>query len=147
MAGVDNRSGALAHIDDETILARLAAGEHASRIAHELGVHKSAIYHRYADRPDYQLARKHGTEVRIEESENEITTAADQFTLSRARERFRAVAWRAEREFPDRWGARTQITGDLQVTVHVSRGLTLEGEKLNEISEAQESGSCVISQE
>jgi hypothetical protein len=102
MAG--DRAGALAHINDDEILSRIQAGELAARIAEELGVHKSAISHRYAGRPEYTQARELGTEVRLEEAENEITGAQDSFTLARARERFRAIAWKAEREFPHRWG-------------------------------------------
>jgi AcrR family transcriptional regulator len=123
MAG--DRAGALAHINDEVVLSRLQAGEDAARIAEELGVHKSAIYHRYSNDPRYKPARKLGTHVRIDESEREIKDAQDPFTLARARERFRAVAWRAEREFPDEWGQRTHVTveniGDLGEKLRRSR--------------------------
>lgn len=115
MAG--DRAGALAALDDEAVLARIQAGEHASKIAEELGVHKSALYHRYAGLPRYLQAREHGAEVRLEEAERQIEEAPDPFTLARARERFRAVAWRAEREFPARWGQKNHVTvehvGDL----------------------------------
>lgn len=104
MAG--DRSGALAHIDDPTLLDRIEAGERASHIAQELGVHKSAIYHRFANRSDYKTATRNGTAVRIEELEQEIEDSTDSFTLSRARERGRVVMWRAEREHPDTWGAK-----------------------------------------
>lgn len=126
MAG--DRAGALAHIDDDTILARIQAGEKPSHIAEQLGVHKSAIYHRFAHNPDYLQARENGTEVRIENAEHEIETAQDPFTLSRAREVFRAVAWRAEREFPGRWGVRTQVS----VTVGLSDELAKIAERKRE---------------
>lgn len=102
-------ANALANVDDDVILSRLAAGELASHIAVELGVHKSAIYHRYEDRADYKQAREWGMQVRVEEADAAIATAPDVFTLSRARECFRAVSWRAEREFPHRWGAKQQV--------------------------------------
>ena len=139
MAG--DRAGALAHVNDETLLDRLAAGEKASHIAQQLGVHKSAIYHRFANRPEYLQARKDGTAVRIDDVEQEIETAADPFTLSRARERARIVLWRAEREFPGDWGAKQQITGDLQISVQINRGIDIEGEIVNQISDASETGS------
>ena len=103
-------ANALANVDDDVILSRLAAGELASHIAVELGVHKSAIYHRYEDRADYKQAREYGMQVRVEEADSAIATAPDVFTLSRARECFRAVSWRAEREFPHRWGQKQQVT-------------------------------------
>lgn len=104
------KNNILANVNDDDILSRLAQGELASHIAVELGVHKSAIYHRFEDRKDYKQAREYGMQVRVEESETEIATAQDVFTLSRARERFRAVSWRAEREFPHRWGQKQQVT-------------------------------------
>jgi AcrR family transcriptional regulator len=119
--------GALAIIDDESILSRLAAGELASHIAAELGVHKSAIYHRFADNQEYQRARTYGMEARLEDSETEITTSHDQFTLSRARERFRAVSWRAEREFPHRWGAKQQFAVSLPASIDAAlAGLAID---------------------
>lgn len=131
------RSGALAHINDEEILARIQDGEHPSAIAHELGVHKSAIYHRYSHRPDYQQAREHGTAVRIDEVEEEIRLAPDAFTLARARERGRIVLWRAEREHAGRWGQKTETKVEASITVTVKRiGETYEAEPVADIPNA-----------
>ena len=47
------KNNILANVNDDDILSRLAQGELASHIAVELGVHKSAIYHRFEDREDY----------------------------------------------------------------------------------------------
>ena len=118
MSGVNNRSGALANLPDvdNHLLGRIAAGEHPARIAAQLGVHKSAIYHRYAGNEDYKIARLDGQQVRLEEAEIAIAEATDQFTVSRAREHFRAIAWRAEREFPQRWGQKQEVT---QVSINV----------------------------
>jgi hypothetical protein len=102
MAG--DRAGALAHINDDEILARIKAGEYVVKIAQELGVDASAIYHRYAQHQEYKQARELGAETRLEKAENDITLADDPFRLARAREIHRAIAWRIEREFPHRWG-------------------------------------------
>lgn len=131
MAG--DRAGALAHINDDEILARIKAGEHASRIAQELGVHKSAISHRYQGKPEYLQAREQGAEVRLEEAEMQIIEASDPFNLARAREAFRAVAWRCEREFPNRWGQRTQVS----VTVGLSDELQRIAERKRKQLEGQ----------
>ena len=132
MAG--DRAGALAHLDDSDLLSRIAAGENPARIAESLGVHKSAIYHRFEGNKDYERARFDGMGIRVEESEEEIAGAQDSFTLARAREKFRAVAWRAEREFPHRWGQKQQI--DHHITLDL-------GAKLRQAEIAIE-GQCTI---
>jgi hypothetical protein len=134
MAG--DRAGALAHIDDDAELARIRDGEHASVIAAELGVDNSAIYHRYAKRPEYLQARELGAEVRLETAEREITEAPDAFSLARARERFRAVAWRCEREFPGRWGAKQQVDVQGSISVTIARGSVLEAPH-HEVTDAE----------
>jgi AcrR family transcriptional regulator len=178
MAG--DRAGALANVDDEAVLSRIQAGEHASSVAASLGVHKSALSHRYKGKAEYVEARELGTEVRLNDLETEIAElskplpkpelvdepteaelrrykvelknwqmdhAQREFNLACARERYRAVSWRAEREFPHRWGAKTQVSGDLSITVQIARGVTYEGEKPNEISEAIPAGSDITTQE
>lgn len=178
MAG--DRAGALAFVNDDEILDRIRAGEHASSVAASLGVHKSALSHRYKAKNEYVEARETGTEVRLNDLEAEIAAlskplpkpelsdeptdtelrrykvelknwqmdhAQREFNLACARERYRAVSWRAEREFPHRWGAKTQVSGDLSITVQIQRGVTYEGEKANEISEAIPAGSFVTNQE
>jgi hypothetical protein len=102
MAG--DRAGALAHINDDEILSRIQAGELIIDIAKSLGVAHSAISMRYADNPAYKFARETGVDTRLQDAEKEMEGAQDPLTLARARERFRAIAWRAEREFPHRWG-------------------------------------------
>ena len=109
--------GALATLDDQLILQRISNGERASHIAAELGVHKSALTHRYADNRNYQIAKSAGQEIRLDECERLIELSRDNFNLARAREMFRAAAWRAEREFPDRWGVKQ--TGGAQVNVQI----------------------------
>lgn len=96
-------------LDDNKLIERIAAGEAPVRIAEELGVARQALYMRYAGNEAYQVARAVGAEVRLDSAECEITEAQDPFTLARARERFRAVAWRCEREYPARWGLKQEL--------------------------------------
>lgn len=133
---ISGHVNALANVDDDIILGRLAAGELASHIAVELGVHKSAIYHRYEDRADYKQAREYGMQVRVEEADSAIATAPDVFTLSRARECFRAVSWRAEREFPHRWGQKQQVLVGVAPTIDASL-LGVASELLSRIASGQ----------
>jgi hypothetical protein len=118
--------GALANIDKSAILDRIAAGEYVPAIAQSLGVSKQALAQSLAayDQDAYLRAREVAAEIRLDEAVMAIeSVSADmsdreglaraQIDLARARERFRAVAWRAEREHPGRWGIRQQITHEV----------------------------------
>lgn len=96
--------------DANGVLQRIANGERASDIAREMGVHPSALYHRFASDARYVQARKHGSAVRLDCAEREIETADSPLTLARAREVHRAVAWRASVEHPEAWGPKQEIT-------------------------------------
>jgi hypothetical protein len=128
------------NLDEQTVFDRIRAGEHASQIAAELGLHKSAISHRYRQNPEYLEARLSGAENRLEQAEIEIRAADDPLTLARAREVFRAVAWRCEREFPARWGQSHHLTvenvGDLGEKLRRSRERVIEGETVAQIPNA-----------
>ena len=99
-----------ADLDDQQIMHRIAAGERASDIAHELGVTPAALYIRYSGNQDYKLARKHGTGVRVDMAEKELEVASDPLSLARAREVHRSVAWRASVEHPDEYGQKQEVT-------------------------------------
>jgi len=124
------KSGALKQVDDTALISRIANGEYANKIAAELGVHHSSIYRRLAQHPEYALARETAWEYRLDEALQEIEGAADPCTLARGRERFRAIAWRAEREFPSRWGQRSHVTvehaGDLADRLRRANERTIE---------------------
>ena len=121
MAG--DRAGALATLDHDQVIHRIAQGEYAVNIAKELGVHHSSVYRQLAKHPEYEQAKEEAWHFRLDDALQEIEKAPDPCTLARARERFRAVAWRAERECPGKWGQKTQITGDLSITVQINRGI------------------------
>jgi hypothetical protein len=108
MADGRHNYGALANVDMGAILDRIADGEYVPALASELGVSKQALAKALAkrDRDAYLAAREIAAEVRLEEVTMAIEQARDQVDLARARELFRAVAWRAEREHPHRWGAK-----------------------------------------
>jgi len=109
--------GVLAKIPAEDILQRIADGTLPVDIASELGVNKSAISVRFAGDPRYKQAREIGMEVLLDQGLAEIEAAGDDLNLARAREiLLRRREWRAERDFPHRWGQHTQVTvsqGDL----------------------------------
>lgn len=101
--------GALADLDVNATLERIANGAITQQIAHELNVHHSNLYRKLAQHPEYQAARECGMEARLDNAELAIQSS-DERTLPRAREMFRAVAWRAEREHPARWGAKQELS-------------------------------------
>ena len=125
----------LALISPDDIVKRVANGESPIKIADELGVTRAAVYYHLVDHPGYKAARKTGMTIRLDQAENDLITAPDQLSVSRGREVFRAVAWRAEREHPDAWGVVNKLTGadggPLQVQV-VRFGAVIEGETVSD---------------
>ena len=47
--------------------------------------------------------------MQLDDGQLAIQLAREPADIARAREQFKAAAWRAEREFPHRWGAKQQI--------------------------------------
>lgn len=101
---------AVATVNRDQILDRLAAGELVCDISPSLDITRQAISQVLAGDKDYVQARKVGAALRVERHYGELVEANDQISLARARECFRAASWFAEREFPEVWGNRTQVT-------------------------------------
>ena len=102
---------AVAILHREEIIARVQAGEYVTKISREFGMSASTICERLRADPEYQAARETGMEVRLEKSLESIEAAGDDLNLARAREiQARRTEWRAEREFPHRWGAKQELT-------------------------------------
>ena len=91
------KPGALESYNADEIIQRIYDGEIPANIALEVGVNKCSIYRFLADHPEYQQARQIGMAVRLDAAEMAVLTA-DERTLMRAREAWRVVTWRAERE-------------------------------------------------
>lgn len=136
--------GTLATVNLDTVIERIANGAITQHIARELNVHHSSLYRQLAKHPEYALAKESGFEARLDQAEEDIRSA-DECTLPRAREVWRAVTWRAERECPSRWGQRTQV----DVNIDISQALSELSQRLaaqqppqrtiehNEVSDAQ----------
>jgi hypothetical protein len=120
------------------ILERLANGHRLIDIAADLGLKThSAIVNVLADDPEYRAAREVGALVRIETRETEMESADDSVTVARARELLSHARWRAEREFPARWGQKTETKVDATLKVEVVRfaqdvGKVIEHQALDE---------------
>ena len=109
----------LALVDRDELIERIANGAIPSHIADELGVHKSSVSRLLSDHPEYVKARSTGMEIRLDDAENAVATA-DERNLPRAREMWRVITWRAEREHPARWGAKSETKVDQSITVIIA---------------------------
>ena len=102
--------GKLAGINVEAVLDRIAEGDWPARIAQELGVTKAALYFHLKEHPEYQACREISTDSRLDDGLEKLALTTD-LTLARTEEvKLRRLEWRAEREFPHRWGAKQQVT-------------------------------------
>jgi hypothetical protein len=107
--------GVLANVSPDALIERIYNGAIPAHLAESIGAHKCSVYRHLADHPEYQRARKTGMAVRLDDAEHAVATA-DERTLARAREVWRCVTWRAEREHPDVWGPKQQ-----SITINVLR--------------------------
>ena len=106
-----NNYGALSHVDMDTVVQRVAAGEFPAHIARELGVSRVALHYKLRVHPQYQEALEAGTSYLLDDGFEQLQAAGDDLNLARAREiQLRRLEWRAERLFPHKWGQRSHIT-------------------------------------
>ena len=101
---------ALAILRKDDILQSLERGELMKNIAASLGITPGAISHALANDPRYQAARESGMATQLDNWQDKLENAEDAFNLARAREAFRAVSWRAEREYGGKWSTHSEVT-------------------------------------
>ena len=108
------------------ILERVANGELLDQIAQSYGIAAPNVSKHLAQDPEYRQARMLGAELRLERAYQAIEDVAALGTdqdgtiigvnanmgnLARIRyDSLKAAQWFAEREFPERWGQRTQVS-------------------------------------
>jgi len=98
---------AIAVLNKEEILKRVAKGDKIADIGKTYGVSQQAISKQLLSDPEWIEARMSGTLARIEYWEKEIEAINEgtpQVVLGRAREMLAHARWRAEKEFPSQWG-------------------------------------------
>jgi hypothetical protein len=109
--------GALVKYDPEELIQRIAQGAFLRDLAKELGIDKRRLSEKLRQCPGYEEAKQECIDTQLEEAQIALKEARDSADIARAREMFRAAAWRAEREHPARWGQKTHVTveqtGDL----------------------------------
>lgn len=101
----------------ESIISQLAQGKRLSDIAPGIDATPSQISRALKSDPDYRDAIESGFHARLDRAEDGIEQASDQCDVARARALFTSIAWRAEREFPERWGAKSEVKHTGAVTV------------------------------
>jgi hypothetical protein len=110
-------NGALVAYDPEQLIQRIAEGAFLRDLAKELGIDKRRLSERLRQHPGYEEAKQECIDTQLEEAQKALREARDTTDIARARELFRAAAWRAEREHPARWGQKTHVlvenVGDL----------------------------------
>lgn len=94
----------------DEIIQNLASGLRLSEIAPIIGVCTNALSKALKSDPDYRAAIETGFHVRLDKAEQDIEAARAMVDVTRAGTKFKALAWRAEREFPETWGQKSQVT-------------------------------------
>lgn len=124
LAYVPTRStpGKLAEISQDELLDRLANGESPSQLAAQYSVSRPAIYFRLRDHPEYQICRELGMDGNLDRKLDDVMASADLPSARMEEVKLRRLEWRAEREFPHRWGQKQQVTVTTEpvFVIHVS---------------------------
>ena len=128
--------GALAMLDDDSVLERISSGEIMRSIASELGVRKQSLRERLMKHPKYSEAIQDQAESIVEAATEEcMNCEPDMPVIARARLRLEAAhKWAAARD-PARWAANKPSPGGSGVTIVViDRGQTgvIEGQVVAE---------------
>lgn len=108
--------GALAKLDDNAAIARIASGTLSKEIAKEYGVTPYAVRLRLYKHPDYKRAIEEQAESFVENALAEVIDCPlDAIAIARARVRFDcAHKWAAARD-PARWGAKATLDINLDL--------------------------------
>lgn len=129
-------STALANINAEQLIDRIADGAFLRDLAKESGIDKRRLSEHLRKHPHYISAKETSIEVQLDDAQLALQLAREPADIARAREMFRAAAWRAEREFPQRWGSKTQLQADLTVNVVIQdsfehNSVTVDGQVID----------------
>lgn len=111
---------AVALPDSEALIDRIANGAFLRDLAKETGIDKRRLSEQLRKHPSYKAAKEAAIEVQLDDAQIALEQSREVSDITRAREMFRAAAWRAEHEFPERWGAKAGGSGG--VTVVIQRG-------------------------
>jgi len=123
---------AIAVLHKEEILKRVAAGDKIADIGKCYGVTQQAISKQLLSDPEWIDARMSGALARIEHWEKEIEAineGTSMVMLGRAKEMLSHARWRAEHEFPAKWGG-SKVNIQINTQVSSSELLEIEAHEL-----------------
>ena len=138
LAYVPTRStpGKLAEISQDELLDRLANGESPSTIAASLSVSRPALFYKLRDHPEYKLCREIGMDGNLDFRLDNVMSATDLNSARMEEVKLRRLEWRAEREFPHRWGQKTQVAVALPPSIDAAL-VGLASELLAKLAQGQ----------
>ena len=128
--------GKLAGVDPEQLLDRIADGEWPARLAKEYDVSRPAMYYKLKDHPEYQMCREIGMHGLLDDGLQAVAAAPDLNSARMEEVKLRRLEWRAEREFPHRWGQKQQVLVGVAPTIDASL-LGVASELLSRIASGQ----------
>ena len=103
--------------NNDPLLDRIAAGANLRILATELGITPQSLWQRLRNDPAYYAALEVRHATKLDDAEQAIEDSSDRTDVARARVKWSATAWRAERECPGTWGQQ-QATVAVQVNVN-----------------------------
>lgn len=106
---VPNRYHKLGHLNAEMLLDQIADGKTPAWLSQEYGCSRAAMHFKLRDYPDYIECREIGMEIKLDAGLEKLAKAEDLNSARMEEVKLRRLEWRAEREFPHRWGAKTQV--------------------------------------
>lgn len=106
---------------DQRIIASLSGGKSIYALADELGVDRMAVSRRAWKHPDYADAVGTNVAARMELREEQLNSAMDNVSVTRANHLLNHARWLAERSCPERWGQKGQAGGTVAVQVVIQR--------------------------
>jgi tRNA-dihydrouridine synthase len=95
---------------EQLILQGIASGKSLKAIADEYKVSDVAILRRIEDNPDYKPLRRIGLRLRMDQREQELESAEDNVSVTRADRLLGHARWLAERLDSETYGQKSHLT-------------------------------------
>jgi tRNA-dihydrouridine synthase len=95
---------------EQRILQDIASGKSLKAIADEYQVSDVAILRRIEDNPDYKPLRRIGLRLRMDQREQELESAEDNVSVTRADRLLGHARWLAERLDSETYGQKSHLT-------------------------------------
>lgn len=106
---VPTRYHKLGHLNVEELLDQISDGKTPAWLAQEHGCTRAAMHYKLREHPDYSNCREIGMEIKLDDGLEKLVQTEDLNSARMEEVKLRRLEWRAEREFPHRWGAKQQL--------------------------------------